>query len=81
NRPPLPPGPKPMFIMGNLHDIPKEVPWITYTEWGKRYGEVIHIEAFGNHMLIINSVKAAMELFEKRSRIYSDRPTIPMLSL
>ncbi|KAF8158965.1 hypothetical protein K438DRAFT_1776867 [Mycena galopus ATCC 62051] len=50
-----------MLIMGNLHDIPKEFPWITYTEWAKRYGDVVHIEAFGNHILIVNSVKAAME--------------------
>ncbi|KAF8158963.1 cytochrome P450 [Mycena galopus ATCC 62051] len=81
NRPPFPPGPKPMLITGNLHDIPKVFPWITYTEWAKRYGDVVHIEAFGNHILIVNSVKVAMELFEKRSGIYSDRPTIPMLPL
>ncbi|KAF7348415.1 Cytochrome p450 [Mycena sanguinolenta] len=35
----------------------------------------------GNHILILNSVKAAMELLEKRAIFYSDRPTFPMLPL
>jgi hypothetical protein len=35
---PYPPGPKPRFILGNFYDIPSELPWITYTEWGKQYG-------------------------------------------
>ncbi|KAF8158876.1 cytochrome P450 [Mycena galopus ATCC 62051] len=67
--------------MGNFYDIPTKLPWITYTEWGKRYGDVVHVEAFGNHILTLNSVKAAMELLEKRAFIYSDRPAIPMLTL
>ncbi|KAJ7928088.1 cytochrome P450 [Mycena leptocephala] len=78
---PFPPGPKPRFITGNLRDIPTELPWLTYTEWGKQYGEVVHAQVFRDHLLIVNSVKAATELFERRARIYSDRPTIPMVPL
>ncbi|KAJ7367004.1 cytochrome P450 [Mycena albidolilacea] len=76
-----PPGPKPRFITGNLHEIPAESAWITYTEWGKQYGDIVHAQAFGNHILILNSVKVAMELLEKRARIYSDRPALPMIPL
>ncbi|KAF7346449.1 O-methylsterigmatocystin oxidoreductase [Mycena sanguinolenta] len=36
---------------------------------------------FGNHVVILNSVKAATELLEKRAIIYSDRLKIPMISL
>ncbi|KAF7365045.1 O-methylsterigmatocystin oxidoreductase [Mycena venus] len=67
--------------MGNFYDIPSELPWITYAKWGKEYGDVVHLQVFGNHVLVVNSVKAAVELFEKRGHIYSDRPTIPMVSL
>ncbi|KAF8158971.1 cytochrome P450, partial [Mycena galopus ATCC 62051] len=81
SRLPFPPGPKPRFITGNLFDIPTKLPWITYAEWGKQYGDVVHVEVFGNHILIINSVKAAMELLEKRAGIYSDRPAVPMIPL
>ncbi|KAF7362318.1 O-methylsterigmatocystin oxidoreductase [Mycena venus] len=81
SRPPFPPGPKPRFMMGNFLDIPTTMPWITYTEWGKRYGAVVHAQVFRNHILIVNSVKAATDLFERRARIYSDRPTMPMILL
>ncbi|KAF7348413.1 hypothetical protein MSAN_01795500 [Mycena sanguinolenta] len=78
---PFPPGPKPRFLVGNLFDIPTEMPWITYTEWGKQYGDIMHVQVFGQHILILNSVKVATELLEKRSILYSDRSTIPMIPL
>ncbi|KAF7348418.1 Cytochrome P450 [Mycena sanguinolenta] len=78
---PFPPGPKPKFLLGNFFDIPSEQPWLTYTEWGKQYGDIVHAQMFGNHILILNSVKAATELLEKRAILYSDRPAIPMIPL
>ena len=35
---PLPPGPKPLPIIGNLLDFPKHHEWLTYNEWSKIYG-------------------------------------------
>ena len=35
---PLPPGPKPFPLIGNILDIPIGSPWRTYTQWAKRYG-------------------------------------------
>lgn len=35
---PLPPGPQRMPVIGNLLDMPKEREWVTWAEWGKRYG-------------------------------------------
>ncbi len=35
--------------------------------------DVVHTDVLGTHMVIINSAKAANELFDKRSSIYSDR--------
>ncbi|KAF9266529.1 cytochrome P450 [Marasmius fiardii PR-910] len=76
-----PPGPKPRFLVGNFFDIPKREAWKVYREWGKLHGDYIHLEALGQHMVVVNSWKVVDELFEKRSRIYSDRPYIPMLDL
>jgi hypothetical protein len=44
---PFPPGPEPRFLIGNLKDIPTKQPWVTYTEWGARYGVYTHILFIG----------------------------------
>ena len=36
---PHPPGPPEKgFLSGNLRDIPAEKAWLSYIEWGKKYG-------------------------------------------
>jgi len=41
NSAPLPPGPTPLPILGNLFDLPKERPELAYAEWGKKFGTVL----------------------------------------
>ncbi|KAJ7704674.1 cytochrome P450 [Mycena metata] len=78
---PFPPGPPPQIFVGNYREIPTEHPWLTYTDWGNRYGDLVHASALGQHIVIVNSLKRASELFEKRSHIYSDRPVVAMIEL
>ncbi|KAF7346415.1 putative cytochrome P450 [Mycena sanguinolenta] len=78
---PFPPGPSPRPLVGNLLDIPKKFAWLTYTKWRLQYGDLIHVKSLGQHIVIVNSVKSAVELFEKRSHIHSDRPVITMVEL
>ena len=35
---PLPPGPKPLPIIGNVIDMPRGYEWLTYSEWAKQFG-------------------------------------------
>ncbi len=35
---PYPPGPPPQPIIGNLLDVPKNAPWIGYSDMSKKYG-------------------------------------------
>ncbi|KAJ7250828.1 cytochrome P450, partial [Mycena haematopus] len=77
-----PPGPSPHPLIGNVRDLPTKLPWLTYTEWGLQYGSgIVHASALGQHIVVVNSVKAAVELLEKRSHLHSDRPVIAMLEL
>ncbi|KAH9044125.1 cytochrome P450 [Lactarius hengduanensis] len=81
SRLPYPPGPKRIPIIGNLLDMPSREEWVTYKKWSDQYGsDVVHVDVLGTHMVIINSAKAANELFGKRSSIYSDRPSLVALN-
>jgi len=37
---PYPPGPRPLPLIGNLIDIPREFFWLTYTQLSKKYGMI-----------------------------------------
>ncbi|KAI9449572.1 cytochrome P450 [Lactarius psammicola] len=78
---PYPPGPKRIPIIGNLLDMPSHEEWVTYEKWSDQFGsDVVHVDVLGTHMVIVNSAKAANELFDKRSSIYSDRPSLVALN-
>ncbi|KAK1230679.1 hypothetical protein PQX77_006223 [Marasmius sp. AFHP31] len=80
----LPPGPKGLPILGNIRDIAKRRDhlWTTYSNWAHRFGDVFHLNVFGEHTIVLNSLESITELLEKRSQNYSDRPGefyMPML--
>ncbi|THU76327.1 cytochrome P450 [Dendrothele bispora CBS 962.96] len=84
-RPPYPPGPRGYPLIGDLfNEASKNVEqheWARYLKMGKEYNsDVLHINVLGDHKLILNSAKAADELLEKRSGLYSDRPQFHMMS-
>ena len=37
---PYPPGPRPLPLIGNLFDVPKEFSWLTYARLSEKYGKV-----------------------------------------
>ncbi|KAG5723179.1 O-methylsterigmatocystin oxidoreductase [Termitomyces sp. T112] len=81
SRLPYPPGPKPSLISGNASELPTVLPWLKYVEWAKEYGDIVHVRAYNQHIVILDKLQDANALFEKRSRIYSDRPEVTMVSL
>ncbi|KAI0331358.1 CyP450 monooxygenase [Cubamyces sp. BRFM 1775] len=70
---PLPPGPRGLPIIGNALDIPKERPWLAFRDLSAKHGDVVSLHALGQTIVVLSSVSAAIDLFEKRSAIYSDR--------
>ncbi|EIW87255.1 cytochrome P450 [Coniophora puteana RWD-64-598 SS2] len=82
---PFPPGPKPWPLIGNLLDMPSSSPWITFAAWKKQYGEshmngpISSISIFGQPIVFLNSPHEAIELLDKKSSIYSNRPVLPMV--
>ncbi|KAI1840835.1 hypothetical protein JX266_012983 [Neoarthrinium moseri] len=75
---PLPPGPAPLPIVGNLHQNPKSHPWLQYHEWSKIYGPIIHLSMLGQSVIILSTSKAAHDLLAKQGGTFSDRPRFVM---
>ncbi|KAI6006269.1 cytochrome P450 [Pisolithus orientalis] len=78
NTHPFPPGPKPLPLLGNLLDMPFEKQWLAFSDWAEKFGTMIYLKIFGQHIIVLDSANAAVEVLEKNSSIYSDRPVFPM---
>ncbi|KDR72308.1 hypothetical protein GALMADRAFT_102042 [Galerina marginata CBS 339.88] len=81
NHPPLPPGPPADPIIGHLRIMPTDHNDIFFYELSKKYGKVSHLRIPGSTMIILNSAKAATDLLDKRSGIYSDRAPSDVFTL
>ncbi|KAL2784224.1 cytochrome P450 [Aspergillus keveii] len=79
----LPPGPKPLPIIGNVRDMPApdSADWLHWLKHKEVYGPISSVSVLGQRLIILNDAKIALELLEKRSAIYSDRPELPFCQL
>ncbi|KAG1832830.1 cytochrome P450 [Suillus variegatus] len=74
SHPPLPPGPTPLPIVGNILSLDSARPWLTFNAWRSTYGDIIFARLLNKPVIVINSEEIAKDIFEGRSTIYSDRP-------
>ncbi|KAF5264101.1 hypothetical protein FOXYS1_5133 [Fusarium oxysporum] len=79
-RPPLPPGPKGLPLLGNLSHLPppgvfEAHHWLKFKDL---YGPISSITVMGQTIIIINNWKFASQLLDKRSAKHSSRPKIMM---
>uniref|UniRef100_A0A8H7XU08 Cytochrome P450 n=2 Tax=Psilocybe cubensis TaxID=181762 RepID=A0A8H7XU08_PSICU len=57
--------------------MPSQNEWVTYAEWGRKWGGILSVKLLGRPVIIVNSA-AIMEELDKRGSIYSDRPVLEM---
>ncbi|KAF8884133.1 cytochrome P450 [Infundibulicybe gibba] len=74
NRLGLPPSPPADSFIGHLRMATAKNPELVVHEWAREFGDIFHAKIFGRPMIMLNSVKTATNLLEKRSLIYSNRP-------
>ncbi|ELU36662.1 cytochrome P450 domain-containing protein [Rhizoctonia solani AG-1 IA] len=71
-----PPSPTSFPIVGSLFSIPPGMAHIAYM---KLAGDIISLKLFGYDFVVLNSFRAAADTLDKRSSIYSDRLSMPMV--
>ncbi|KAG8221648.1 cytochrome P450 [Butyriboletus roseoflavus] len=76
---PLPPGPKPLLILGNIADLATKELWVSAERWGQQYGDITYLHVFGQGIVFLNTPEVVFNLLEKRGSIYSDKPRLVML--
>ncbi|KAF5370752.1 hypothetical protein D9758_002017 [Tetrapyrgos nigripes] len=76
----LPPGPRPLPMLGNVHQIPTTAPEEGFARWGEDYGSIVHAKIFNTSLIILSTVESAQDLLDKRGTIYSDRPRLVLLN-
>ncbi|KAL4746287.1 hypothetical protein BDW72DRAFT_207473 [Aspergillus terricola var. indicus] len=70
----LPPGPKALPIIGSLHKIPRTGIHLQFTKWARIYGPIVSLKIGHGTMVVLSSAKYAVQLLDKRSARYSNRP-------
>ncbi|KAL4898986.1 cytochrome P450 [Aspergillus multicolor] len=74
NRKPLPPGPPPLPLIGNLHQHPTDQPWVQYRDWHRKYGPVITVKMGIRTVIFLGSHKAVDDILTKRGKVYCSPP-------
>ncbi|KAJ7141530.1 cytochrome P450 [Mycena filopes] len=61
--------------------MPSKDAALVFHEWAKLYGDVMRLEVVGQRIIVLDTHRAAVDLLDKRSSIYSDRPEFPLYTL
>ncbi|KAL6832819.1 cytochrome P450 [Trichoderma camerunense] len=80
---PLPPGPKPIPILGNIRDgpppgVPEFEHWVTFKD---KYGPINSVSVLGQTAILLHDKEDAVELLEKLSLKTASRPQLNSLRL
>lgn len=79
---PLPPGPPGEPILGHLRVIPEIGPEHKYIEWSKEYSsDILYFNVLGRPIIVLNSVKVAHDLLDKRGANYASRPRFVLFEM
>ncbi|KAI5118847.1 hypothetical protein M0805_006166 [Coniferiporia weirii] len=77
---PYPPGPKGLPVIGNYLELSTSCEWEQAADFSRLHGDLVFTDKLGTKILYVNSYSAAVDLLEKRSRIYSSRSKSVILS-
>jgi len=73
----VPPGPWGLPIIGNAAKL-QDKTWLFGQDCKQKYQDMVYLSALGQPVLVLNSLKSASDLLDRRANIYSDRPRLIM---
>nr|GMD69331.1 cytochrome P450, putative [Ipomoea batatas] len=72
----LPPGPKKLPIIGNLHQIAGKSLHHSLHQLSEQYGEIMSLQLGSIPTLVVSSADAAREIFRDHDLVFSGRPPL-----
>jgi len=73
---PLPPGPSPLPIIGNIHQLLSKPLPETLLEWHQKYGPIVSFQSGSRLMVSIASHNVCQDLMLRKGTLYNSRPNI-----
>ncbi|KAM3930484.1 cytochrome P450 2K6-like isoform 1-T3 [Leptodactylus fuscus] len=77
----LPPGPRPLPIIGNLHILDAKKPYQTLHELSEKYGPVYTIHFGEEKLIIICGYDAVKDALVNHADEFAGRPIVPVIEL
>ncbi|XP_069584348.1 cytochrome P450 2K1-like isoform X2 [Ranitomeya imitator] len=74
----LPPGPRPLPIIGNLHILDMKRPYLTMHELSKKYGAVYTLQLGVEKVIVICGYEAVKDALVNHADEFSGRPKVTM---
>ncbi|TFK08577.1 clarin-3 [Platysternon megacephalum] len=74
----FPPGPRPLPILGNLHQLNLKRPYRTLLELSEKYGPVFSIQMGPKKMVVLSGYKMVKEALVNQADAFAERPRIPI---
>ncbi|XP_070789212.1 cytochrome P450 2K6-like isoform X4 [Pituophis catenifer annectens] len=75
----LPPGPRTIPILGNLHMMDLKRPYGTLIEWSKEYGPFFRIKLGLQEMVVLTGYETVKEALVNQAEAFAERPFVPIL--
>ncbi|XP_054782715.1 cytochrome P450 71A1-like [Prosopis cineraria] len=73
-KPKLPPGPRGLPVIGNLHQLNNSSLHLHFTNLSRKYGPLFSLKLGHRTVLVVSSPKMAKETLKDRDVLFSDRP-------
>ncbi|XP_060086909.1 cytochrome P450 2K1-like [Heteronotia binoei] len=76
----LPPGPRPLPLIGNLHQLDLKRPYRTMMKFSKQYGPVFTIQMGREKVVVLAGYKTVKEALVNQADAFAGRPVIPAIA-